>query len=653
MTKHTFDADVAQLIKLVTHSIYSNKEIFLRELLSNANDALQKAKLLAAQDTSYLGDDTDLRITIETNPDDKTITITDNGIGMNHDDIQQNLGTIAKSGTKAFLEKLATQNKDGAQHATDLIGQFGIGFYSVFMVADKVIVNSKTATDQAVQWTSDGSGEYEIDASDRTDRGTQITIFLQDDNKDFADTQRLRHLIKTHSNYVPVPIMMQTLDDKGEVTADYEQINAQQALWTKNKSDVTDTEYKELYQELSFDWQGEPFDTLHIAIEGAVTYKAILFIPKTVNQFAMMQPDQDYGPKLYVQNVMIMDNCKELLPVWLRFVKGVVETNDLSLNVSREILQHSPILAKIQKSLVKEVIKSLAWKKKKDTDSYHEFHTNYGRILKEGLHYEPDRKDDLAPLTMFHSLLQDSLITLDQYIDSLPDDHKAIIATDKKDDDTDKKETWDAWSTNDAQQGQIYYFSWTSLAELKGSPYLSRFRTKKIDVLLMTDPIDEYVMNSISDYKGYGFKIATAHDVSLDKDKDQKQEEKTLSTDEKNFIAFVQNKVGTEKIEKVEFRDNIGEAAAMLVSKDGQASAQMQKIMQAMGNNMPAQAKILLLNSDHDIVKKATDAYTSDPTSDRASAYSQYLYQQARLLESGEVDDVNEFVKTINSLLDG
>lgn len=622
MTKtYAFDADVSQLIHLVTHSIYSTKEVFLRELLANANDAIQKAKLLAAQDPAYLGDETDLHIHIEVDTEKKTITLTDTGIGMTRDEVISNLGTIAKSGTKAFLEQMKQAKEDNA-----LVGQFGIGFYSAFMVADKVTVETKSATsDQATLRTSDGKGSYEIADSTKSTRGTTITLHLLEDCAEYADNRRVRWLITKHANYLPVPILMHKLVD-GKPADEQEQVNKMQSLRARAKSDVKPEEHEEFFQSLHF-WAKKPFDTIHLHLEGGLTFKALLYLPAEKSPFEQMMPDQEYGPALYVQNVMIMQHCKELLPQWLRFVKGVVETPDIPLNVSRELLQSQDILRKIRNSLTNEIIKSLTRHATQDDQTdYLSFLSTYGSFLKEGVYYDAENKEKIAGLLRFSTLLGEQKISLDAYMATVPQDKK-----------------------------EIYYLTGQSLHELKSSPYTESFRTANIDLLLLDEPLDEWVVQSLESYKERKLVSASWANLDIPETKDtasKKKETEKKAGKQKDFLAFVWSTIGTEKLEKVDLTYKLTESIAVLTTPEGQPSAQMEKYMQAMGQDVPASKKIFELNADHPLTEKMIDLYATDKENQKLKDLILYSYDQAILLQWGTVENMNAFIKRVNGLVD-
>ncbi len=627
-----FDADVAQLIQLVTHSIYSNTDIFLRELISNANDALQKAKIKSLANTSYLWDEVDLWIYIDTDPEKKTVTITDTWIGMSKDEVIEHIWTIAKSGTKAFLENMKQQETTW----TDLIWQFWIWFYSAFMVAKKVELETKSVWEDAVKWSSVWDWSYEISKSSKTTRWTVITLHLnsENDNDAYADYYRLRGLIKKHSNYVPMKICMYKLEES-KPTQEWETINQQQSLWTKQKSSVTQDEYDDFFKSMTFS-QEWPFDTLHLHIEGGLNFKALLYLPQSPSPFESMQGEQEHWPSLYVQNVLIKDRCPELLPVWLRFVRWVVETPDLSLNVSREILQDNWVLQKIQKSLVSEILKSLVYLKKNESEKYTAFLTSYGRYLKEWVHYSVDNKEKIASLLNYFTL-EDWVQWLDAYL-------TALYWDDEKSDDT--------WS-DDWDSKPIYYLTWKSVHEITHSPYLEQFKEHNINVLLMDDPLDEYVIQALWSYKDHPLVSASDPSIALgDKKKEEKKQKATekKAEEHKDFLSSLHSFLWEDVLENVEFTHKIWDNLAVLITPQGQATPQMERIMKAMGQDVPPVKRILHINDEHHLVKGLLKEYDwSKKIADED--LMRYIYEQAVLLEWWELEDMTWHIKRINRLL--
>lgn len=639
MSKKTFSADVAQLLKLVTHSIYSNKEIFIRELIANANDAIQKAKILSAGDSNYLWDEIDLNIKISIDKDAKTLTLTDTGIGMTIEDVENHIWTIAKSGTKSFLEKL----KDMKDTPNNLVGQFGIGFYSAFMVADKVEIFTKANSNNGVYRSSTGDADYEIEKNDKSDRGTRIVLHLNDESTEYLEDYRIRSLIRKYADYIPVPIMM-VASDKQKATSDthqeektwnlkpetwsqFEQVNAMTAIRQKNKKDVTVEEYTKHFQSLAFS-QESPLDIIHLNIEGNINYKAILYIPKATNPFVdLNDPNKEYGPALYVQNVMIMDHCKDLLPAWMRHVVGIVETPDLPLNVSREILQQSSIMSKIQASLVKEVIKSLITIKKENNPDYITYYANFGRLIKEWVYYDQERREEIANLLYFSSNIKDN-ITLDEYIES---NEKAL-----------------KWLKH------IYYLHTPSSQEGKSSPHIHKIIKRDLDVIFMTDPIDEYLLSMLHTYKEYTFANIASSTVQLPElkwEKDSKKEIEKAEKDHKDFMSFVTSTIGEDKLEKVSFWQELGDSLAVLHTAEWQPTAQMVRMMKAMGQDVPSTKKTLIINPDNILVKKYISLFETQPQSEKVSLFVSYLYEQALLLEWSEIESMNNFLKKANQLM--
>ena len=621
MSKHNFEAETGKVLELLTHSIYSNKEIFLRELISNANDAIDKARIKALTDTNYLGDDSEFQITLTRDEKNNTLVIEDNGVGMSENELHKNLGTIAKSGTKEFMEKLA-QAKENAEN--NLIGQFGVGFYSAFMVADKVEVETKSNESKtAFKWTSDGKSAYDVSESKKTTRGTVITLYIDEANKELLQEWKVKDLIKKYSNYVAVPIKMdvEQKDEKWEVTGTkLEQLNDMKSIWTKSKTSVKDEEYKEFYKTLTMDFN-EPLAHIHNNVEWVVSYKSLLYIPKDKNMFVNMDdPNREFGPKLYVKNVLILDNCKDLLPVWMRFVSGVVETSDIPLNVSRELLQSNSVLEKIKKGLTKKVIWELQKNLKNNSEKYDEFLANYANQLKEGIYYEQEGKADIAGLVKFETL-QWKKITFDEYIDSLEN-------KDKKD---------------------LYFIAGKSKTEVLGSPYLEQFRDANVDVVLMTDPVDQFVVQVLKEYKEYSLKSVTSDDIVLkEKSEEEVKQEEETKKDFWDFLELTKNTIWGEKIEKVELNEKLGSALGALKTPTNGVDPQMEKMMKAMGQAVPAQKRILELNPNNALVQAMKEEFEKNLKSEKLSEMMNYSYNQALLLEWGEIEDMAGFVQLLN-----
>jgi len=623
--QYSFEAQTERLLELLTHSIYSNKDIFLRELISNASDAIDKARIKSLTDTDYLWDDTQFEIRLSSNEAKNIITLEDNGIGMTREEVIVNIGTIAKSGTKDFLEKLEKTKDENS-----LIGQFGVGFYSVFMVAEKVELETKSAeSEKSVIWTSQGKGTFELADGKREKRGTKITIFLKTWEEEYAKNYKLRELIKKHSNYISVPILLPKYqDEKEKKDPDFEQINETKAIWQKNKSEITAEDHKNFYQSLSMDFS-DPLTNIHTKAEGVVSYTALLYIPQKKNMFLGNADSQtEYGPKLFVQNVMILEKASVLLPVWLRFIAWVVQTSDIPLNISREMLQSNPSTQKIQKALTKKIIDALKKQCKDNRTEYETFLENYGTILKEWIHYEAELKEDIAETLTFHSLLGNNKITLDEYLEKAPEE--------KKDDTTTKK---------------IYYITAKSLAEAKANPYIDQFQKKKIDVLLLTDTIDEWLTGALTSYKENPLVSITGKDVELEISEEEKKEQEEKTKKYKDLFELVKNTIGTDKLEVVQTSTRLGDHLWALASKNGQLSIQMEKMMRAMWQEVPIQKRTLELNPNHKIIQLMQEEFQSDVKSEKLKNLIWYVYEQALLLEWGELTDYRCFVERMNQFI--
>ena len=524
MANYNFEAETWRVLELLTHSIYSNKEIFLRELISNSSDAIDKARLKSLTDINFLWDDSNFKIFVTIDKEKNTITIEDNGIWMTKEEMISNLGTIAKSWTKEFLEKLekAKENKDH-----NLIWQFWVWFYSAFMVADKVEVESKSALDKtAHKWISDWKTWFDLENSDRAKRWTKITLFVNEANKNLVEEWKLKDLIKKYSNYVSTPIMMKAYDPRTEEEKqkepkemDFEQVNETKPLWKKDKKDITEDDYKALYQSVSFDWNN-PLFSLYTSVDWMVSYKSILFSPKEQNMYQnLADPNLDFWPKLYVQNVLILEHSKELLPIWLRFVSGVIETNDLPLNISREMLQSNSTLDKIKKSLTKKVLWEFSKILKNKREDYEIFWKNYGKVLKEWIYYDYELKEEIASVSLFKTLNESNLITLEEYLSKAPE--KKVKKHEHSNDcdcwhehNHEHKEHWH--EEKEELKKTIYYIIAKSENEAKASPFISQFREKWIDVLILTDAIDSFWVTWISEFKWADFVSITSSEIELE-----------------------------------------------------------------------------------------------------------------------------------------
>ena len=650
--KHNFEAETWKVLELLTHSIYSNKEIFLRELISNSNDAIDKARIKSLTDINYLWKDSEFKIMIDIDEKNKTISVSDNGIWMTNEELQKNLWTIAKSGTKEFLEKL---KKAKESWENSLIGQFGVWFYSSFMVADKVEVFTKSSEDKkAYKWSSDWKDSYNIEEMDMKDapRWTRVTLYIKKEEKEFLEDWRLKELVKKYSNYISTPIMMKQYDSrtdeekkKEKKEMPFEQVNETKAIWKKSKSEIKKEQYEEFYKTVSSDWNN-PLFHIHNNVEWMVSYKSILFSPKEVSMYKNLNdPNVDYGPRLYVQNVLILENAKELMPVWLRFISWVVETSDLPLNISREMLQSNSSLDKIKKWLTKKVITEL-WKTLKNKrEDYIKFWENYWKTIKEWIHYEYDLKQDIAEISMFKSMNNTSLITLDEYLEKAPEDTKSNSKEEiKKDDNKNENE-----EENKKASKKIYYIISKSHSEALSSPYLNQFREKNIDVLILTDPIDSFLMQSFTDYKEAKLISITSDDIELEqKTEKQKKQEEEKSKDLKALFDFIKSSLPKEKIEDVVLNDKLWNALAALRKSKSWIDPQMEKMMKAMGQDVPVQKRILELNPKNPLLDSMKSEFEKDVKSEKLKDIINYSYAWAILLEWGEIENPSEFIELTN-----
>ncbi len=618
--KMEFKTELKQLLHLITHSLYSNKEIFLRELISNASDAVNKIKFDSLQHEEKLEGDKDWKIKIHLDRDKSTLTVSDNGVGLSRDDAVANLGTIAKSGTRAFLESLKGQD---AQTRPDLIGQFGVGFYSAFMVADKVTVVSRPAgnADHGVKWESDGQGEFTVEPTHKEARGTDVTLHIKPEEKEFLDAYTVRQIVKKFSNFIEHPVVMdvEKEDKGGKKTVVEETLNSRKALWLRSKSEATPEEYAEFYKQIANDTEG-PARVIHYTAEGAHEFRVLAFIPSH-RPMELMWGDYKAGLRLYVQRVLIMERCEELLPPYLRFVRGVVDSSDLPLNISREMLQHNPLLEQIRKNIVRTVLKDLDDMKTHDYDKYVSFYKELGAILKEGVGRDWNNRERIADLLLFESLKTpaEQLTTLAKYVESMPADQK-----------------------------DIYYLIGDGREQVEHSPLLETFRARGWDVLLLTDPIDEFVIPSLPEYKGKKLRAADRGEIEGDK-----KEEKKAEIDEKFKKLFDHLKTQLPEVSDVRLSSRLTESAACLVAGEGEMSAHLERLMQRMGRaeEVPANRRILELNGEHPAVAALRDLYEKNADDPRVEIYGRLLYEQAVIAEGSKVKDPAAFARRINELL--
>ena len=612
-----FQSEVKQLLHLMIHSLYSNKEIFLRELISNASDAADKLRFKALSDTSLYQGDGDLRVRLSVDKEARTLTLSDNGIGMSREEVIENLGTIAKSGTKAFLESMGSDQVKDSQ----LIGQFGVGFYSAFIVADKVTVRTRAAgapADQAVYWESAGEGEYTLADIEKADRGTEITLHLREGEDEFLDTWRVKSIVGKYSDHIALPVEIEEKDEEADTTT-WEKINKAQALWTRNKSDVSEEEYKEFYKHVSHDF-ADPLVWSHNRVEGKQEYTSLLYIPSQA-PWDMWNRDHKHGLKLYVQRVFIMDDAEQFMPTYLRFVRGLIDSNDLPLNVSREILQDSRVTQSLRTALTKRTLQMLEKLAKDDAEKYLTFWKAFGLALKEGPAEDPANLPTIAKLLRFASTKNDSseqTVTLEEYVSRMAEG-----------------------------QEKIYFITADSYAAAKNSPHLELFRKKGIEVLLLSDRIDEWMMSYLTEFDGKSFQSVSKADESLEKLADeetdaQKESEKALEP----FVERVKTLLG-ERVKEVRLTHRLTDTPAIVVTDANEMSTQMAKLFAAAGQDAPEVKYIFEINPEHRLVKQAAE--TQDES--RFADWIELLLDQALFAERGTLEDPNQFIRRMNQLL--
>ena len=620
-----FQTEAKQLLQLMIHSLYSNREIFLRELISNASDAIDKLRFLSIEDQSLLGEDSEFHIDISFDADAKTLTIFDNGIGMNRDEVIAHLGTIAKSGTAEFLSNLTGDQKSDSQ----LIGQFGVGFYSAFMVADKVEVFTLAAQGgEGVRWQSTGEDAYSLEVAEGLTRGTQVILHLKDDALDFAEDFRLRNIVVRYSDHIGVPVRMLSQPapvEEGEDVpkAEFEAVNSAQALWTRSRSEVEDAEYQEFYKHISHDFE-EPLAWSHNRVEGKFEYTSLVYVPKRA-PFDLYNREVPKGLKLYVQRVFIMDDAEQFLPLYLRFVKGVIDSNDLPLNVSREILQQDDRVTSIRNAVTKRVLSMLEDMAKKDPEQYQLFWDEFGEVLKEGAGEGFSNRASLTKLLRFSSTHESAesgkkVVGLDQYLERKVEG-----------------------------QDTIYYICAEAYETASRSPHLEIFKERGVEVLVLFDRIDEWLMSSLTDYEGTKFVDVMRGDVTLpgeDAAKDSNDDAKDKDEDEHPLVERITAVVG-EKVKGVRSSKRLTGSPSCLVLSEDAMGIQMRRIMEASGQSMPVSKPFFEFNPNHPLIERLENEVDED----RFAELVGVLFDQASLAEGGSLQDPAGYVDRLNRLL--
>ncbi|MBI5740082.1 MAG: molecular chaperone HtpG [Nitrospirae bacterium] len=625
-TNLEFRTEVKQLLDLMIHSLYSHKEIFLRELISNASDAIDRARYESLTNSGIMENEGGWKIKISADKDAGTLTISDNGIGMTRDEAIAALGTIAHSGTKEFIAALQSREvKDNP----DLIGQFGVGFYSSFMVADKVTVVSRKAgigDSSGVKWESTADGFYTVEDIQKDQKGTDVTLHLKADEKKYLDEWEIRGIIRKYSDYIEHPVVMDIEREKdselkkGEKVrvVEEETLNSGKAIWLRDKSQITQEEYNEFYKHVSHDFS-DPAMAVHFRAEGTSEFTALLYLPSRA-PFDIFYKDFKIGPALYVKRVQIMDHCEQLIPLYLRFVKGVVDSSDLPLNVSRELLQKNRQVEIINKNITRKVLDTLSDMKKNRFDEYLRFYKEFGRILKEGIHYDVSKRETIADLLIFDSTQKaaGTYTTLQEYLDGMKEG-----------------------------QEEIFYITGSSRAEIIKSPYLEAFRDKGYEVLIMLDEVDDIVMSALHEYKGKKIKSVIKGDIKLDKpDEAEKEAGKKLET----LIALIREQLKDE-VKDVRFSGRLRDTACCLVADEGGIDPQLEKLLRSMGQNVPENKRILEINPSHPIFGAMNRLFERNPKSAVLEEYINLLYDQALLLEGSKPKDPVSFAGTVTRLM--
>ena len=614
-----FEADTGKILDIVINSLYSEREIFLRELISNASDALDKRKYLGLTDKKIANSSETPEVIIEVDNKEKTLTISDNGIGMNEEDLKSSLGTIARSGTKAFLEQISKSNKDKKTDMS-MIGQFGVGFYASFMVADDVeVISKKAGNSQAWKWSSDGKTGFNLVKADKDNFGTSILLKLKKDAKEFLEETRLQFIVRKYSDHISYPVKLSQKDKKD---SEIKTLNEASALWTRPAKEIKDEQYQEFFSHIGAGF-GKPLLTMHNNTEGTISYTNLICIPST-RPFDLFNPDRKSSLKLYINRVFITDKCDALIPSYLRFIKGLVDTQDIDLNVSREMLQNNPAVAKISKSLVGKILRELKKVSEKDLDGYKNFWKEYGAVLKEGLYEDAERKETLLDLCRFSTNESEDPISLSQYLEKMPDTQK-----------------------------EIYYISAETSAQALASPHLEGFKSKNIPVLIMTDAIDQFWLPMVGSFKEKKFTSITQGKINLDeldsKNKDKKSNDYKDKQDKEYVDLIAQLKVVLgDQVKDIRLSSKLTDSPVCLVADEGDMDIAMEQLMAQRDSNYKGAPRILEINGDHSLIKNMKSLLSKKESNDLVSDAGTLLFEQARLMEGKMPADPAQFSKIMN-----
>ena len=619
--KYSFQAEVGKILDVVAHSLYSQSEIFVREYISNAADACDKLRYESIKNTKLQVKDNVFKIEIELNPKNKIITIKDNGIGMNKEDLISSLGTIAKSGTEAFIEKLKSEKNNKNNMA--LIGQFGVGFYSGFMVAENIkVISKKAGESNAWIWESDGKGNYTIDKASRDTNGTDVIIFLSEKAKEFTETLRIENIIKKYSDHISIPVYLLNTDDKDKKST---LTNKATAIWSRDKKEIKTEQYKEFYNNITFSFD-EPWLTIHNKIEGIINYTNLLFIPGA-RPPDIFTPDRKSNLKLYVKKVFITESCDELIPRYLRFVKGIIDSDDISLNISREMLQHDPLILKINKSLTKRILSELSKKCEKSRTEFLLFWKNFGMLLKEGIHEDYSNKQKILDFSLFNTSTNEDMTTLDEY-------------------------------KNRIKEGQenIFYLSGEDKEQLKNSPQLETFKSNEIEVLIMDDPVDEFWLSTTPEYKDLKFKSITKGDIDISKIKlektpsNKKTKDKINNKDLESLITYLKNCFGNE-VKDVRISKRLTESPICLVADETEMDMHLESLLKKHKQLDKTSTKILEIKDNHDLIASLTKIDRSKKENrDKLETIAFLLLDQAKIIEGIPINDSRRFSNRINKI---